>query len=157
MNQPDEGISRRYVVTRLAGLAAVGAVGGALLTEAMASPAAAATTVQTGAVAPTVVNLVDAATIAVDASLGNDFRLTLGGNRSMGNPSNPVSGQQIIFQITQGAGAPYTLTWGSAYEFSNGLPAPILSPTTGQTDVLGFIYYASNRTWLFAAFVNGFS
>jgi hypothetical protein len=157
MNQPDEGISRRYVVTRLAGLAAVGAVGGALLTEALASPAAAATSVQTGAVAPTVVNLVDAPTVAVDASLGNDFRLTLGGNRTMGNPSNSVSGQQIIFQITQGAGAPHILTWGSAYEFSNGLPAPILSSTAGQTDLLGFIYYAANRTWLFAAFVNGFS
>jgi hypothetical protein len=74
----------------------------------------------------------------------------------MGNPANAVAGQQIIFQITQGAGAPYILTWGSAYEFSNGLPAPILSTTAGQTDLLGFIYNTGTRTWLFAAFVNGF-
>ena len=157
MTQPDDGLSRRDVLTRLAGLAAVGAVGGTLLAETLASPAEAATTVQTGALVPAVVNLADASIVAVDASLGNDFRVTLGGNRSMGNPANAVAGQQIIFQITQGAGAPYILTWGSAYEFSNGLPAPILSTTAGQTDVLGFIYNTGTRTWLFAAFVNGFN
>jgi hypothetical protein len=157
MKQSDERLSRRKVLGQIAGLAAVGAIGGTLLTETLAAPADAATTIQTGAVAPAVVNLTDAATVAVDASLGNDFRLTLGGNRSMGNPANPVSGQQIIFQITQGTGAPYTLNWGSAYEFSTGLPAPVLSTTSTQTDLLGFIYYAATRTWLFAAFVNGFS
>ena len=106
--------------------------------------------------APAVVMLTDAATIAVDASLGNDFRVTIGGNRTMGNPSNPANGQQIIFQVTQGAGGPSTITWDSGYEFSAGLPQPILSTKAGQTDLLGFIYNAAKGKWLLAAFVNGF-
>ena len=52
--------------------------------------------------APAVVALTDAPAIAVDASLGNDFRVTLAGNRTMENPANPTDGQKIVFQITQG-------------------------------------------------------
>ncbi len=102
------------------------------------------------------VNLTDAATIGVDASLGNDFRLTIAGIRTMGNPANPSNGQQIIFQVTQGPGGSFTLSWGSSYEFSAGLPQPSLSTTAGQTDLLGFIYNAAKGNWLLAAFVNGF-
>jgi hypothetical protein len=137
-----------------------------VLTQVTASPALAAgsavaaeqsTIVEQGALAPAVVNLTDAATIAVDASLGNDFRVTIAANRAMSNPSNPTAGQQIIFQVTQGSGGPFTLTWGSSYEFATGLPQPTLSTAAGQTDLLGFIYSAAKGTWLLAAFVNGFS
>jgi hypothetical protein len=105
---------------------------------------------------PAVVNLTDAATIAVDASLGNDFRLTIAGNRTMGSPANPSNGQQIIFQVTQGSGGSFTLSWASGYEFATAMPQPTLSTSAGQTDLLGFIYNAAKGTWLFAAFVNGF-
>jgi hypothetical protein len=103
-----------------------------------------------------VVNLADAATIAVDASLGNDFRVTIAGNRTMGTPANPSNGQQIIFQVTQGSGGQFELAWASGYEFSAGLPEPTLSSAAGQTDLLGFTYNATTGGWLFAAFVNGF-
>jgi hypothetical protein len=119
--------------------------------------AAASTTVEPGAVAPTVVRLTDGATIAVDASLGNDFRVTIGANRTMSTPANPANGQQIIFQITQGSGGSSAITWDTGYEFSTGLPQPTLSSAAGQTDLLGFIYNASKGKWLLAAFVNGFS
>ena len=151
-------LSRRKIVRGAVG-GCVGA-GGAVLTAATASPASAAaqaTTAEPGALAPAVVSLTDAATITVDASLGNDFRVTIAGNRTMGNPANPSDGQQIIFQVTQGSGGSFTLAWGSAYEFSADLPQPTLSTTAGQTDLLGFIYNAAKGTWLFAAFVNGFS
>ena len=101
--------------------------GAAVLTAATvsrASAAAQATITESGAVAPAVVGLTDAATIAVDASLGNDFRVTIAGNRTMGNPADPTDGQQIIFQVTQGTGGSFTLTWGSGYEFSSDLPQP---------------------------------
>jgi hypothetical protein len=131
-----------------------------VLTAVTASPASAApqgATIESGALAPAVVNLTDAATIAVDASLGNDFRVTISGNHAMGNPANPANGQQIIFQVTQGSGGPFTLSWGNSYEFSADLPQPGLSATAGQTDLLGFVYNAVKGTWLLAAFVNGFS
>ena len=63
-----------------------------MLAEAVTSPARAdtaalaGTTIESGALAPAVVDLTDAATIAVDASLGNDFRVTLGASRTMGEP-----------------------------------------------------------------------
>jgi hypothetical protein len=141
-----------------AGVVAVGAAGGSVLSAADASPALAAggTTIESGAIAPAVVNLTDAATIAVDASLGNDFRVTIAASRTMGNPANPTDGQQIIFQVTQGPVGSSTITWGSGYEFSSGLPQPTLSTAAGQLDLLGFIYNATKQTWLLAAFVNGF-
>ncbi|HEV3382270.1 MAG TPA: hypothetical protein VG142_14995 [Trebonia sp.] len=113
-------------------------------------------TAESGALAPAVVQVTDEATIAVDASLGNDFRVTLGGNRTMGTPLNAVNGQQIIFQVTQGAGAPFALSWDSGYEFSASLPQPALSTTAGQTDLLGFVYSGTKGTWLLAAYLNGF-
>jgi len=157
-----KALSRRRVVQGAAGAAAAGAV----LTQAVASPARAATstaaalqstTIESGALAPAVVALTDAATIAVDASQGNDFRVTLGASRAMVNPAHPADGQQIIFQITQGSGGPAAITWGTAYEFSSALPQPTLSTAAGHTDLLGFIYDAGRQTWLLAAFVNGFS
>ncbi len=149
-------LSRRNIVRNAVGVGA----GAAVLTAATvsrASAAAQATTTEPGALAPAVVSLTDAATITVDASVGNDFRVTIAGNRTMGNPANPTDGQQIIFQVTQGSSGSFTLAWGSAYEFSVGLPQPTLSTTAGHIDLLGFIYNATKSTWLFAAFVNGFS
>ena len=154
----DQVFGRRKIFKGLAGAAAVGA-GGVLLVDA-AAPASAAplnATVESGAVAPAVVALADAATIAVDASLGNDFRVTIAGDRTIGTPANPADGQKIAFQVTQGTGAPFTLSWSSGYQFSGGLPQPTLSATAGDTDLLGFIYNEAKGTWLFAGFVSGFA
>ena len=153
-----EGLSRRTVIQRALGLAAVGAVGGTLLGEVNASPAlAAGGTVEPGGVAPTVVFLTDGASIAVDASQGNDFRVTINGSRTMDNPTNALDGQKIVLQITQGSGGSYGLTWGSGFEFSTGLPQPTLSTAAGDTDLFAFIYNAAKGKWLMAAFINGFT
>jgi len=137
-------------------VAGAGLVGGSVFVETFASPAA-AKTLEVGPLAPAVVILTDAPTIAVNASLGNDFRVTLNGNRTVGNPSNPVNGEQILFQITQGAGGSFTIAWGGAYDFSGALPQPTLSTAPGHTDLLGFIYNANRSSWLLAAYLNGFS
>lgn len=111
----------------------------------------------TGYTAPAVVALTDAATIAVDASLGNDMRVTLGGNRTLGNPTNPVDGQRLLFQITQDATGSRTLSYGTAYEFASSLAAPTLSTAGTKTDLLLFIYNAAKAKWLMAAFVIGYA
>jgi len=138
-------------------VAVAGAAGASLLAEALPAAASTATAAEQGALAPAVVMLTDAATIVVDASAGNDFRVTIAGSATMGNPANAADGQQIIFQVTQGAGGSFTLAWGSSYEFSAGLPQPTLSTAPGQTDLLGFIYNAAKGTWLLAAYLNGFN
>lgn len=163
---PSQVLSRRRVFKRAAGVAVAGAAGGSVLAAANAPPARAAggavaaaqaTTVQQGALAPAVVVLTDAGTIAVDASQGNDFRVTIAGNRTLGNPANPTDGQKIVFHVAQGSGGGFTLAYGSGYEFSTGLPQPTLSNTAGDTDLLAFVYNAQKGKWLLAAFVAGFS
>ncbi len=151
------GLDRRSVLGRMAGMAVLGASGGgAILTRGLPA-AGAATMIESGAIAPAVVQLIDAPTIAVDASLGNDFRLTLGGDRTMGGPTSGSDGQQIILQITQGAGGPFTVTWSPEYEFSTGLAEPVLSTGAGQTDLVGLMYSAIAAKWLLVAYLGGFS
>ena len=113
------------------------------------------TVVTAGYVAPAVVNLTDAATIAVDAALGNDFRVTIEASRAVGTPVNPIDGQRITFQITQGAGGSFAVAWSSAYKFG-AAGAPVLSKDDGATDVVGFIYNAAKSSWLYAGSALGF-
>jgi hypothetical protein len=108
-------------------------------------------------VAQPAVTLVDGASIALDASLGNTFGVTLGGNRTLANPANALDGQRIIIQVTQDSTGSRTLSYGSAYAFSSSLAAPTLSTAPGTTDYLGFIYRAAASKWEFLAFVSGFA
>jgi hypothetical protein len=151
--------SRRKAFKKAAGITAALVAAGSVLSEVFGKPARAAVSsiVEQVGVAPAVVALTDAPTISVVASAGNDFRVTLGGSRTLDNPANPVDGQQIIFQITQGSGGSAGITWASDYEFSQEMPQPSLSTTAGQTDLAGFIYNAAIGKWLLAAFVNGFA
>jgi hypothetical protein len=154
-NDPGQKVSRRNLVKGV-GIAAAAAAGGSALSMAAGSPAEAATVVESSAIAPDVVALSDGATISVDASLGNDFRLTLGGNHTMGKPSNPANGQQIVFHITQGAGGGFALSWDTAaYEFP-AVPQPNPSTIAGQTDLFCFVYSANRGAWLLAWAATGF-
>lgn len=150
----DGPMSRRKVVTKAVAVAALGTTGASALIGAMA-PSASAT--DKAAVVPRVVFLADAATVVVDASLGNDFRLTLNESRTLANPFRGADGQKITFQITQGGNGSNAITWADSYAFSTSLPRPALSTQVGETDLLGFIYNATKGRWLFAAFVKGFS
>lgn len=91
--------------------------------------------------------LTDAATIAVDASLGNLFTVTLGGNRTLGAPTNPKQGQVIIFRITQDGTGSRTLAYNAIYRFSTDIPSPTLSTGGGDVDYLGFIYNEADTKW----------
>lgn len=96
----------------------------------------------TGYTAPAVVALTDGATIAVNAALGNDFRVTIAGNRTLANPTNLVDGQKLTFQVTQDATGSRTLTYGTAYDFGTA-GAPTLTVTAAKTDLLHFVYNAA--------------
>ncbi len=111
----------------------------------------------TGAVVLAVSALTDGSTIAVNAALGNTFTVTLGGDRTFANPSNPTNGQNIKFLITQDSTGSRTLSFGTAYDFSSGLTSPTLSTTAGATDVLGFTYSTALSKWLFVSFVPAFA
>ena len=150
-------LSRRRIFKSAVSAAAVGAAGASVFAEASPARAAEMATVESGAIAPAVVSLADVPTIEVDATTGNDYRVTIAGNRTVATPANPTDGQKITFQVTQGSGGPFTLSWDTGYEFAASLPQPTLSATAGQTDLLGFIYNEDREKWLFAAFLGGFA
>ena len=92
----------------------------------------------------TVVALTDGATIAVDLSLGNNFSVTLAGNRSLGDPSNVTAGQSGVIVVTQDGTGSRTLAYaGTKYKFAGGT-APTLTTTAAAVDVLA--YYCESAT-----------
>ena len=92
----------------------------------------------------TVVALTDGATIAVDLSLSNNFSVTLGGNRTLGDPTNVTAGQSGVIVVTQDGTGSRTLAYaGTKYKFAGGT-APVLTTTGGAVDVLA--YYCESAT-----------
>lgn len=61
----------------------------------------------------TVTTLTDAATIAVDMSQGPHFQVTLAGNRTLGNPTNPGTAKEVWIAIAQDGTGSRTLSFGS--------------------------------------------
>ena len=99
------------------------------------------TTDQTWA-AGAAVALTDAATIALDMSTFINGTVTLGGNRTLGNPTNPKVGQSGWIAITQDGTGSRTLAYSSNWEFANGT-APTLSTAAGTKDVLFYTVLSS--------------
>lgn len=96
---------------------------------------------------PTVVPLTDAATIAVDASLGSVFTVTLGGNRTLGNPTNPNNEQRITIQFTQDATGSRTLAFGTKFAGTTTNPLPTISTAANKIDWIGFRYVQATDKW----------
>jgi hypothetical protein len=97
--------------------------------------------------------LTDAATIATDAGLGhNVFSVTLGGNRTLGNPTNMVDGATYIWIITQDGTGSRILAFGSAFKWP-AATAPVLSTPANSIDVISAVY---NGTVLLANCQKGF-
>ena len=80
------------------------------------------------------VALTDSSTIAVDMATGLNFAVTLGGNRILGNPTNPKVGQCGFIRIVQDGTGSRTLSYGSNWKRQGG--APVLTTTAGATDIL---------------------
>ena len=92
-----------------------------------------------------VVALTDGSTIAVDMSLGNNFSVTLGGNRTLGDPTNVTAGQSGVIVVTQDGTGSRTLAYGGTkYKFAGGTAPTLTAGTGGAVDVLA--YYCESAT-----------
>lgn len=114
-------------------------------------------------IAPKVVALSFGASIAVDASAGNVFTVTLTASTgTIANPTNPVNGELIRFRIKQDGTGSRTVAWGNAYAWgsSGGVAnsAPVLTTTPSKTDNLAFEYDSVLSEWVFlgATFPQGY-
>ena len=95
--------------------------------------------------------LTDGATITPDLNDANNFSVTLGGNRTLANPSNCTAGQSGIITITQDGTGSRTLNYGSYWKFSGGT-APTLTTTASAVDVLA--YYVESATRITATLIS---
>jgi len=87
--------------------------------------------------------LTDGATITPDFAVGNNFSVTLGGNRTLANPSSVTAGQSGVIFITQDGTGGRTLAFGTSWDFPNAA-APTLTTTANAVDVL--VYTVRNGT-----------
>jgi len=89
-----------------------------------------------------VVSLTDAVSVSIGFANGQNFSLTLAGNRTLDNPTNCVTGQVgSIFIIQDGTGS-RTLSYGTSWEFPAGT-APTLSTSAAAVDRLDYIVRTS--------------
>lgn len=86
--------------------------------------------------------LTDGTNISVNLADSNNFSVTLGGNRTLDNPSNIVAGQSGSFFITQDGTGSRTLAYGSYYDFAGGT-APTLSTAANAVDRIDYVVRSS--------------
>lgn len=108
-----------------------------------------------GVLAPTITTLTDASTITPAFSDSCNFTVTLGGNRTLANPTGLVAGQSgSIFIVQDGTGS-RTLAFGSYWDFANGGTAPTLTTTASAVDRIDYIVRSS--TSIHAVFTGNYS
>jgi hypothetical protein len=94
-------------------------------------------TIKNGAVAE-IGTLTDGATITPDFSANCNFTVTLGGNRTMANPTNVTAGQSGSLFIVQDGTGSRTLSWGANWDWISG-SAPTLTTTLNAIDRVDYI------------------
>lgn len=92
------------------------------------------------------VSISDGATITIDMNQGNNFNVTLGGARTLANPTNLTIGQSGIIFISQNASGGSTLAYGTAWRFPSGT-APTLTTGANTVDALMYFVRASGNVF----------
>jgi hypothetical protein len=99
------------------------------------------------------VALVDAASITPNFATARNFHVTLGGNRTLENPTNQVAGQGGRILITQDGAGGRTLAFGTNWNFPGG--TVVLSTGIGAVDMLVYDVHASGT--IYASLLKEFS
>ena len=97
--------------------------------------------------------LADGAQIAWALNVNHVAQVTLGGNRTLANPTNAENGATYVLSVIQDATGGRSLAYGDDYDFGEE-GAPILSSEAGKSDALTFLY-RNNRMRL-VGFGKGF-
>ena len=100
-----------------------------------------------------IVTVTDAACISVNFALGNNFLVTLAGNRTLKAPANCTAGQTGNFYVIQDSTGSRTLSYNTAWQFVSAA-APTLS--TGASDVDILVYSARSATTVDAVLLKNF-
>jgi len=144
------GISVTGTAVANTGVLSVNSSTGAITSVAKTDTAQSFTAAQRGAISA----LTDGATITADFALANNFSVTLGGNRTLANPSNQTAGQSGCIWITQDGTGSRTLAYGSQWDFTGGT-APTLSTAAAAVDCL--VYAVQSSTKITATLISNLS
>ena len=107
-----------------------------------------------GRYAVEIATLTDGATITPDFGANQNFTVTLGGNRTLANPTNIVAGQTGSIFVVQDATGGRTLSFGSYFKFP-AATAPTL--TTGANAVDRIDYIVRTTTEIHAVFTGAYA
>jgi hypothetical protein len=91
------------------------------------------------------VALTDGATINWAVNTSPVAKVTLGGNRTITDPSGGVAGQFVSLLIIQDGTGSRTVTWHAVYEFASDT-APTLTTTANKGDL--FVFRYNGTKWL---------
>ena len=103
----------------------------------------------TGGVRGAITTLTDASTIAVDLDDNCHYKVTLAGNRTLGNPTNAVAGQTGFIEVIQDGTGSRTLSFSSNFRFVGG-SAPTLTTTASAKDVLAYAVLSDDKIMITA-------
>ena len=92
----------------------------------------------TKSAAANLVALSDGTNISVDFDNGQNFTVTLAGNRTLDNPTNVTAGQTGSIFVTQDGTGSRTLSYGTSWEFP-AATAPTLTTTAAAVDRIDYI------------------
>jgi hypothetical protein len=144
------GISVTGTAIANTGVLSVNGNAGAITNIAATNAVQSFTVAQRGAITA----LTDGATITADFAAANNFSVTLGGNRTLANPSNQTAGQSGCIWITQDGTGSRTLAYGSQWDFTGGT-APTLSTAAASVDCL--VYAVQSSTKITATLISNLS
>ena len=107
--------------------------------------------------ATAVINSSYSSTINTDAGIGDIFDITLTGNATLSNPTNPVNGKTLRWRITQDATGNRTVALGNKFNLPSSATTPLpWSTAANKMDVLAATYHAGRDKWDIVAFVPGY-
>lgn len=100
--------------------------------------------------------LTDAATIATDCSKSNRFTVTLGGNRTLGNPTYAADGEIYVWELKQDGTGSHTLSLDTKFAFGTDITSITLTTTANKRDFLITIYRAADDKFYVLDFRKGY-
>ncbi|RJT32806.1 hypothetical protein D3227_25745 [Mesorhizobium waimense] len=100
--------------------------------------------------ASALVTLTDGANISLDWDAGINRALTIGGNRTLDNPTNGQPGTWRTIIITQDGTGTRTLVYGNQYKFPGGTE-PVLTTAAASVDVLNILCVTTSNFYVFVA------
>lgn len=105
---------------------------------------------------PRIVGLTDTASIVTDVQLGNHFRVTMAGNRTLAAPSNPKDGQKCVWELTADASARTVTLTTSTGGFKLPTGITISATAANTTDIIEAVYNETANIWRVLTYAKAF-